>query len=46
MALQKLADAVEKVPNRSTANFLPKDETRGDCLSICPQKSLASFIAV
>src|ERR1700756_6018580 len=32
-------DAVEKVPK---ATFLPKDETRDDCPSICPQASCRS----
>jgi hypothetical protein len=36
------ADAVEKVPNCSTANFLPKDETRDDRSSICPRASCRS----
>src|SRR5215469_13018063 len=34
--------AVEKVLNCSAANFLPKDETRDDCSSRCPQTSCRS----
>src|SRR5262245_60411648 len=35
-------DAVEKVPNCVTAEFPPKDETRDDCTSLCPQASRRS----
>ena len=35
-------DAVEKVPNCFATNFPPKDETRDDCSSICPQASYRS----
>jgi len=38
----RVTDAVEKAPNCFAANFLPKDETRDDCSSVCPQTSYRS----
>ena len=35
-------DAVEKVLNCFAADFPPKDETRDDCSSICPQANCRS----
>ena len=37
-----LTDAVEKVPNCFATNFPPKDESRDNCSSICPQASFRS----
>jgi hypothetical protein len=47
MELPLLADAVEKIPNCTAANFLPKDETIARRYALWPVAEVAGeFIAL